>query len=281
MFEKKTICIIGAGNMGEILIQGLLAAKVISAKRLSAIEIIPDRRKYIAKTHKIDVFSSVKKVKGKDIVVCAVKPQVLDATLAQVKEVVDPGQVVISIAAGISTQRISENLGVDKKVPVVRVMPNACAQVLQGASALFAGKYAGRGELEIAKEIFECVGRVTVVKKEWLMDVVTGLSGSGPAFVFMMIEALSDAGVQIGLPRKVANMLAAQTVYGAGKMFLETGKPASELKDLVATPGGTTFAGLKALEKGNFRSTVGDAVEAAAKRSQELGRLDPSELLGR
>jgi pyrroline-5-carboxylate reductase len=281
MFRKKTIAVIGAGNMGEILIQGLLAAKVIDASRLSAVEILPDRREYIEKTHGISVSEDMAAVRGKNIVIIAVKPQVLDATLAQLKEILDPKQLLISIAAGISTERIANDLGCKKKIPVVRVMPNACAQVLQGASALFAGEHAGRRELDLAKGIFDCVGRVTVVKKEWLMDVVTGLSGSGPAYVFLMIEALSDAGVQIGLPRKVANMLAAQTVYGAGKMFLETGKPVSELKDLVATPGGTTFAGLKALEKGNFRSTVGDAVEAAAKRSRELGLLDPSELLGR
>ncbi len=272
MFTNKTIAVVGAGNMGEILIHGMLLGGVITPDRLTAVEILPDRREFIVKKHNCRVTDDLAAVAGCDIVLLAVKPQALDETLAQLRELVSEKQLYISIAAGISTTRIEADLNGGKHIPVVRCMPNAPAQVLAGASALFAGRWAGDLELAQAIGIFECVGRVTVVKQEWLMDVVTGLSGSGPAFVFMMIEALSDAGVQIGLPRNVANMLAAQTVYGAGKMFLETGKHAGDLKDLVATPGGTTFAGLKALEKGTFRSTVMDAVEAATNRSRELGK---------
>lgn len=276
MFTDKTIVIVGAGNMGGILIHGLLSGKVIDADRLTAVEIIPERREAIAAKYGCHVTDSLDGVRDKDIIILAVKPQVLDQTLKHLRGILNDSQLLISIAAGISSERIESDIGRDKKTPVVRVMPNACAQVLAGASALFAGTHAGPRELDLARGIFQCVGSVTVVKQEWLMDVVTGLSGSGPAYVFLMIEALSDGAVQIGLPRKTANMLAAQTVFGAGKMFLETGKHASELKDLVATPGGTTFAGLKSLEKGNFRSIVADAVEAATQRSRDLGKLKQS-----
>jgi len=154
---------------------------------------------------------------------------------------------------------------------IIRVMPNAPASVLAGIAAICPGRNVSASDLQRAVSIFECVGRAVIIKNEALMDVVTGLSGSGPAFVFLVIESLSDAGVQLGISRKESSLLAAQTVFGAAKMLLETGKHPSELKDIVATPGGTTFAGLKMLEKGNFRSTIMDAVEAATARSRELG----------
>ncbi len=270
MFTKKKIAIVGAGNMGEILVRGLIHGDVIAPKQLTAIEIIPERRKLVAKRYGCHVGARLDAAREAHIIILAVKPQVIDATLEKMRAFVRPTQLIISIAAGIHTDRIENAFG-KKKIRVVRVMPNACASVLEGASAMCAGRYAGEKELSFTKGIFEAVGRVSVVSQEWLIDVVTGLSGSGPAFVFMMIEALSDAGVHLGLPRKTANMLAGQTVHGAAKMFLETGSHAGLLKDLVATPGGTTFAGLRALEKGIFRSTVMDAVEAAARRSRQLG----------
>jgi pyrroline-5-carboxylate reductase len=156
---------------------------------------------------------------------------------------------------------------------IIRVMPNAPSSVLAGIAALCPGRNVSTGDLKRAVSIFECVGKTVVIRNEALMDVVTGLSGSGPAFVFLVIESLSDAGVQLGISRKEASLLAAQTAYGAAKMLLETGRHPSELKDIVATPGGTTFAGLKMLEKGNFRSTIMDAVEAATERSRDLGAL--------
>lgn len=271
MLTDKTVAVIGAGNMGEILIRGLIDGRVIEPSRLIAVEIIEARRQLIAEQYRCAVTDDPHAVDKADIIILAVKPQAMDETLTALARFAHAGQLVISIAAGIHTDRIERHFG-ETGVPVVRVMPNAPASVLMGASALFAGRHAGEPELALARAIFEAVGRVAVVKQETLMDVVTGLSGSGPAFVFMMIEALSDAGVQLGLPRNVANMLAGQTTLGAAKMFLETGKHPGELKDLVATPGGTTFAGLKALEKGIFRSTVMDAVEAATKRSRELGK---------
>ncbi len=271
MFADKTIAIIGAGNMGEVLIRGLIDGRVIEPRQLVAVEIIAERRKLIAERYGCAVTDDPHAIDHADVIVLAVKPQAMDATLRTIAKFAHPGQLIVSIAAGIHTDRIERAFG-EVRVPVVRVMPNAPASVLQGASALYAGQYATDNDVALAQRIFEEVGRAVVVKQEALMDVVTGLSGSGPAFVFMMIEALSDAGVQLGLPRNVANMLAGQTTYGAAKMFLETGKHPGELKDVVATPGGTTFAGLRALEKGIFRSTVMDAVEAATRRSRELGK---------
>jgi pyrroline-5-carboxylate reductase len=180
-------------------------------------------------------------------------------------------QLVISIVAGVHTDDIAAHFP-EVELRVVRVMPNAPASVLAGASGLCGGRFATEQDVHLARDIFDHVGVSVVVEKEEFIDIVTGLSGSGPAFLFMIIEALSDAGVQQGLPRKVANKLAAHTVFGAGKMFIETDMHAGALKDLVATPGGTTFAGLRALENGNFRAVIMDAVEAATEKSRKLGQ---------
>jgi pyrroline-5-carboxylate reductase len=159
------------------------------------------------------------------------------------------------------------------KSGIIRVMPNAPSSVLAGVAAIYPGRNVSPEDLQRAVDIFECVGKAVTIQNEALMDAVTGLSGSGPAYVFLLIESLSDAGVQLGISRKESSLLAAQTVYGAARMLLETGKHPSELRDIVATPGGTTVAGLKMLEKRSFRSTIMDAVEAATVRSRELGAL--------
>jgi len=272
MFTDKTIGVIGTGNMGEVMLRGLLTADTTDRAHLLATEMLSDRRTFIAETYGIEVGTdNAAMVRRCDIVLLAVKPQNIDKVLLELVEVVDETKLLISIAAGITTEFIA-SFYPNRDVRIVRVMPNAPALVLTGAAALYPGSHATERDLKLAVGIFETTGKTVVVSNEALMDVVTGLSGSGPAFVFMMIEALSDAGVQMGLARKVANLLAAQTVYGAAKMFLETGRHAGELRDLVATPGGTTFAGLRALEKGVFRSTIMDAVEAAAKKSVELGK---------
>ncbi len=272
MFTDKTIGIIGVGNMGEVMLRGLLTAETTDRAHLLATEMLPDRRSFIGETYGIEVGTdNVAMVRRCDIILLAVKPQNIDKVLLEIAEEVDESKLLVSIAAGITTDFLSSFFP-GHEVRIVRVMPNAPALVLTGAAALFPGKYATDSDLKLAEGIFQTTGKTVVVNNEALMDIVTGLSGSGPAFVFMMIEALSDAGVQMGLSRKVSNLLAAQTVYGAAKMFLETGRHAGELRDLVATPGGTTFAGLRALEKGIFRSTIMDAVEAAARKSMELGK---------
>lgn len=270
MLSGKIVGIIGAGNMGEVLIRGLIQSGKVKKSDIIASDTNQDRLTYISKTYGIkSTPSNVELVENASIVIVAVKPQNIDELLDELSHSSHEGHTFISIAAGITTEKLAAKM--HHKSGIIRVMPNAPASVLTGIAAICPGRNVTPADLQRAVSIFECVGRTVIIKNEALMDVVTGLSGSGPAFVFLVIESLSDAGVQLGISRKEASMLAAQTVYGAAKMLLETGKHPSELKDIVATPGGTTFAGLKMLEKGNFRSTIMDAVEAATERSRELG----------
>jgi pyrroline-5-carboxylate reductase len=272
MLGGKVVGIIGAGNMGEVLIRGLLQSKRVQESDIIASDASQDRLSYISTTYGIRTSASnVEVVESASIIIIAVKPQNIDDLLDELSHSSHEGHLFISIAAGITTEKLAAKM--HHQSGIIRVMPNAPASVLAGIAALYPGRNISPADLQRATSIFECVGRTVVIKNEALMDVVTGLSGSGPAFVFLMIESLSDAGVQLGISRKESSILAAQTVYGAAKMLLETGRHPSELKDIVATPGGTTFAGLKMLEKGNFRSTVMDAVEAATARSRELGAL--------
>jgi len=272
MLSGKVIGIIGAGNMGEILIRGLIQSKKVNKADVLACDINQERLEYVSKTYGIKTAASgADLIKKASIVIIAVKPQNIDDLLEELSASSHEGHLFISIVAGVTAEKIANKM--HHQSGVIRAMPNAPASVLAGITALYPGRNISQADLQRAISIFECVGGAVVIKNEALMDVVTGLSGSGPAFVFLVIESLSDAGVQLGISRKESSLLAAQTVYGAAKMLLETGKHPSELKDMVATPGGTTFAGLKMLEKGNFRSTIMDAVEAAAARSKELGTL--------
>jgi pyrroline-5-carboxylate reductase len=198
-----------------------------------------------------------------------VKPQVIDTVLAEIAAAVDAKKLVISIAAGVTLARIEKALTPGSRA--VRVMPNTPALVLAGAAAIAGGTGATSDDLGLAQSIFDSVGR-SVIVEEKLMDAVTGLSGSGPAYVFLIIDALSDAGVKAGLPRQLALELAAQTVYGSAKMVLETKEHPGKLRDMVTSPGGTTIEGLHALEKGKLRATLMNAVEAATARSKELGK---------
>ena len=212
---------------------------------------------------------NVEAAREADIVILSVKPQVIERVLVEITSVVDDRKLVISIAAGIVISRIEKAL--KDGAHVVRVMPNTPALVLAGAAAIAGGKNATSNDLALAQSIFNSVGRAVIVEEK-LMDAVTGLSGSGPAYVFMIIDALSDAGVKAGLPRQLALELAAQTVYGAAKMVLETKEHPGKLRDMVTSPGGTTIEGLHALEKGKLRATLINAVEAATARSRELGK---------
>ena len=272
MLSGKVVGIIGAGNMGEVLIRGLIQSGKVKKTDIIASDVSQDRLAHISKTYGIKTTASnVELVEKASIVIIAVKPQNIDDLLEELSGSSHEGHLFISIAAGITTEKLAAKM--HHQSGIIRVMPNAPASVLAGIAALCPGRNVSQSDLQRAVSIFESVGRAVIIKNEALMDVVTGLSGSGPAFIFLVIESLSDAGVQLGISRKESSMLAAQTVYGAAKMLLETGKHPSELKDIVATPGGTTFAGLKMLEKGNFRSTIMEAVEAATVRSRELGAL--------
>jgi len=272
MLSGKIVGFIGAGNMGEVLIRGLIQSGKVKKTDILASDASPERLEHISKTYGIrTAASNVELVEHASIIIIAVKPQNIDDLLDELSSSSHEGHLFISIAAGITTEKLARKM--HHKSGIIRVMPNAPASVLAGIAAVYPGSNVSPADLQRAIAIFECVGKAVVIKNEALMDVVTGLSGSGPAFVFLVIESLSDAGVQLGISRKEASLLAAQTVYGAAKMLLETGRHPSELKDIVATPGGTTFAGLKMLEKGNFRSTSMEAVEAATIRSRELGAL--------
>jgi pyrroline-5-carboxylate reductase len=270
MANGKRLAFIGGGNMAEALLRGILAAKRLAPEQVIVTDVRADRLAYLRDTYGIETSGgNVDAAAHADTVLLAVKPQVVTGVLDDLRRVITERQLVISIAAGISTATIAEAFL--RPVRVVRVMPNTPALVLEGMSALARGTLATPEDLALARGLFEAVGKVVVVD-EALMDAVTGLSGSGPAYVFLVIEALSDAGVKAGLPRDVATALAAQTVRGAAKMVLETGKHPGELKDMVTSPGGTTIAGLHALEQGAVRASLINAVEAATRRSQELGR---------
>ena len=261
---------IGAGNMAEALLRGILAANRMSPVDILVADVRAERLAYLQSTYGIGISSdNADAARRAETILLAVKPQVMAGVLDDLKGTLSAQQLLVSIAAGISTTSIAEHF--PHSVRVIRVMPNTPALVLEGVSALARGQHAEPQDLEAARYLFEAVGKVVVVD-EALMDAVTGLSGSGPAYVFLVIEALSDAGVKVGLPRDVALALAAQTVRGAARLVQETGKHPGELKDMVTSPGGTTIAGLHALEQGAVRSALISAVEAATRRSQELGK---------
>jgi pyrroline-5-carboxylate reductase len=270
MALDKKIAFLGGGNMAEALIKGLIAAGTATPDQILVTDISSDRLEYLNKTYGVmPQKSNPDAARGADVVVLSVKPQVIERVLADIAPAVDESKLVISIAAGINIDKIEKAL--PGKSRVIRVMPNTPALVLAGAAALAGGRNATSGDLALARGIFNAVGRAVIVEEK-LMDAVTGLSGSGPAYVFMIIDALSDAGVKAGLPRQLALELAAQTVYGSAKMVLETKEHPGKLRDMVTSPGGTTIEGLHALEKGKLRAVLMNAVEAATARSKELGK---------
>ncbi len=270
MAIDKKIAFLGGGNMAEALVKGLIAAGTAKPDQILVTDVSPDRLEHLKKTYGVAPRSSNQEAaREADIIVLSVKPQVIDRVLVDISSAVDDRKLVISIAAGVALAKIEKGLG--EKARVVRVMPNTPALVLAGAAGLAGGKRATNEDISLAQKIFNSVGRAVVVEEK-LMDAVTGLSGSGPAYVFMIIDALSDAGVKAGLPRQLALELAAQTVFGSAKMVLETKEHPGKLRDMVTSPGGTTIEGLHALEKGKLRATLMNAVEAATARSKELGK---------
>lgn len=262
------LAIIGAGRMAEALIGGLLASGTCAAASLWATDPSSDRRDLVKRRFAVRVGSDNREAAAwADTVILAVKPQMLNAVLSELGPVL-AGRLVISIAAGAPIRRIAEAAGPGARI--IRVMPNAPALICAGISALAFGPGVTEADTRLARRLFEAVGRV-VTLDEPLLDAVTGLSGSGPAYVFVAIEALADGGVKAGLPRSVADLLAVQTVLGAARMVVESGEHPAGLKDRVASPGGTTIAGLQQLEAGGLRAALIGAVEAATKRSKELG----------
>jgi len=268
MTERK-LGFIGAGLMAEALLDGILKAGVAPKECIFASDPSPDRRAVFAGKLGRELFvSNVDVVEAADVILFCVKPQVLPAAAEEVAPSVGADHLVVSIAPGITLAALGQMLGAGR---VVRVMPNTPALVGEGAAAFCCSSGATDEDRQVVEGILSAVGLCFQVDEK-LMDAVTGLSGSGPAYVFLAIEALSDGGVKAGLPRTVATHLAAQTVLGAARMVLETGRHPGDLKDQVATPGGTTIEGIHALEKAGLRRALMDAVTAAARRSAELGR---------
>ncbi len=270
MLKGKKISFIGGGKMGSALISGILSRKLIAAGEVTVADVVAKQLEGLRKTHGVRITEDNRKaIRDADIIILAVKPQNMADVLKGISDAFSKGKLVISIAAGISTQYIEEYL--KKGSRVVRVMPNTPALIGEGAAAIAGGANATADDLANATHIFNAVG-ITVSVKEDLMDAVTGLSGSGPAYVFVIIDALSDAGVNMGLSRDIALKLAVQTVLGAAKLCLYGNKHPMELRDMVTSPGGTTIAGLQAMEEGKLRATMMAAVEKATLRSKELGR---------
>ena len=268
MLKGKKIAIIGGGKMGSIIAQGLIAHKIIPAKDIIVTDIDAARLDFLRSTMKLKVSrNNEKAVKGADIIILAVKPQSMASTLTEISSAIDKNKFVISIAAGITTNFIEGSL--TKGARVVRVMPNTPALVGEGAAAVAKGSCAKADDVKLTRAIFDAVG-ISVEIEEKLMDAVTGLSGSGPAYFFLIIEALIEAGLKTGLSRDLAKQLAAQTMLGAARLCIQSDKEPAQLREMVTSPNGTTFAGLKVMEEKNIRAIIVAAVEAATKRSTEL-----------
>jgi pyrroline-5-carboxylate reductase len=266
--SKRTIGFIGGGNMAEAMIRGLLRGEDFPAAQVSVSGPREERMRELREAYGIDATTDNRVPAAAQIVVLSVKPQILSRVLDDVGSAISGDALVISIAAGVPVSAIQSRLASGTRV--IRAMPNTPALVDAAATAIAGGEHAREADLLDAKRIFDAIG-LTVILEESALDAVTGLSGSGPAYVFLILEALSDAGVKVGLSRRTAQLLAAQTLLGSAKLLLETGEHPGRLKDMVTSPGGTAITGLHTLENGGVRTTLMNAVEAATRRSRELG----------
>lgn len=270
MTDTLRIGFLGAGKMATALTQGWLQAGLTQATNVCASDPVAAAREHFARvTGARSLTENALVVAQSDLLILAVKPQNLHDLLREIAPALEPRHWLISIAAGIPLKQMSEILGPDRRL--IRVMPNTPCLVGASASAFSANASATASDVATTERLLSSVGRAVQVPEK-LLDAVTGLSGSGPAFVAVMIEALADGGVRMGLPRDLAQMLAAQTVLGSAKLLLETGLHPGQLKDMVASPAGTTIAGLHALDRGGVRAALMDAVQAATQRSIELGQ---------
>ncbi|WP_412069769.1 pyrroline-5-carboxylate reductase [Rubrivirga sp. IMCC43871] len=271
MLRDHSLAVLGTGNIGRALVGGLLrggdlAADRITVTRRSAEGLAALREQFPGVTATDDNPAAVR---GASLVIVSVKPQNAAALFAEVRAHIAPGTLVLSTLAGVTTDALATALG--DALPIVRAMPNTPALVDEGATAIAPGAHASPAHVALAREVFLAVGHVVEEVPEHLMDAVTGLSGSGPAYVFMVIEALTDAGVKQGLPRAVSRRLSMQTVLGAARLAIETGEHPAILRDQVTTPGGTTITAVAELEKQGLRSMFIDTVAMATERSRQLG----------
>lgn len=263
------LAVIGAGAIGTALAKGVIAAGLFDPGDVTMSDVNRDTLEL--RTRQLGVNTTTdnaQAVRDADVILLAVKPNITPMALSQICGALKGGQLVVSIAAGVKLHVIESRL--PEGTAVIRAMPNTPSMVGAGATAFCRGKYVTDEHVAMGSKLFDSVG-LSLEVQEKMLDAVTGLSGSGPAYVYIMIEALSDAGVRVGLTRDVATALSAQTVMGAARMVLESGEHPGELKDRVTSPGGTAIAGIDALERCGFRSSVIEAVKAATRRSEELG----------
>lgn len=268
---KKNIGFIGAGKMAEALISGIISSKTAQAGSIYAADKDSARMSYIKVKFGINAAkSNTELAKKSDIIVLAVKPNNVGDVIDGIKDIIDKEKLIISIAAGIKEEFILKKLSEDTKI--VRVMPNTPALVMEGAAGIFFNKNCDKKSREYAKKIFDSIGISIVLEKESMLDAVTALSGSGPAYVFFFIEALCDAGVSMGLTRDMSQKLAIQTFFGAGKMAKETGLHPTLLKEMVTSPGGTTIKALEIFERAGIKGSIIKAVKEARKKSEKLSK---------
>jgi pyrroline-5-carboxylate reductase len=264
----RCFAVLGAGKIGGLLVRSFLAQGLATPERLRATVRRPERAHVLGRELGVAVSTdNVAATRAADVVLLCVKPQTVTGVLAEIRGELGPGKLVVSVAASVPTEYIEQHVGAG--VPVVRAMPNTPCAVGSGMTGLCAGRFAGPAHLETAQALFQAVGR-TVVVEQRLMDAVTGLSASGPAFLYVVLESLIDGGLKVGLPRDVATLLAAQTMLGAARMALETGDHPALLKDAVTTPAGCTIDGILELEEGKLRVTLIKAVVKATERAGQL-----------
>ena len=266
--SQQNVAILGLGKIGSILLQAMLREGLLSPKRVRATVSHADKAEKLAQEFGVQVGTdNAAAIRGADIILVALKPQQIGAVLTSLREEIKSNQLLISVAASVPTAYMEERLAA--KVPIVRAMPNTPSMLGSGMTGICKGAHATPAQLELAQAMFNTVGRTAVVEEKH-MDAVTGLSASGPAFIYIIIESLAEAGVKVGLPRDLATLLAAQTTMGAAQMVLETGQHPAQLKDGVTTPAGCTIDGILELEEGKLRVTLIKAVVKAAHRAKEL-----------
>jgi len=266
--KAPKVALIGAGKMGEGIIAGLLKSGVYSPEQIRAYEILENRAKYITKTYKVECLSDAKKAAAfADISIIAVKPADVAKALEEIAPAMKTGKILVSIAAGVTLAFYRKHL--PKHVPVIRVMPNMAVLVREGMITVCPSENVTAEQLKMATDMLSLLGLVRRLDEKYL-NLATGLVGSGPAYIYLIIDALADAGVRLGLPKDVSTILAAQTTLGAAKMVVETGEHPAKLKDMVVTPAGTTIEGLLELERSGLKATIITAVTKAAERAKEL-----------
>jgi len=269
MVQQKKLGFIGAGTMAKAIINGIINSGIVSKENIIASEIFPEVAQKAQQETGVKITDNNKElVESSDVITLCVKPYTIEEVLKELKDSLTEDKLIVSIAAGINTKTIEDIF--EKKIPVIRVMPNTPTLIREGMSAVCKGKYATEKDAGFVTELFRALGRCVEVEEKFI-NAVTGISGSGPAFMYLIIDALADGGVKMGLKKDTAVELAAQTAIGAAKMVLETGKHPAVLKDEVTTPGGCTIAGLSVMENEHVRSALIKTVQETAKTAADLG----------